>query len=94
MGGTASQPNGLVGIRLAGVLAANMPEDWLAAEDPTNPPLAEACHELQDCGTPSAETGLRLCPPVGHCQVQLHQESTGRQYALREKAQELVGRRR
>ena len=73
---------------LGGVLLANMLEGWLDG-DPHCLATAEAVDEPQDHRTSPEQTRLYLCAPVDAGQVRHHQESTERQYALREKALEL-----
>jgi hypothetical protein len=58
----------VIDLQIAGVLIANMLEDWLAAEKSLKPCSEESGHDQhQDCRASSAEAGVRLCPAVEPC---------------------------
>src|ERR1700730_10627755 len=71
-----------------GLLLANMLSAWLDGA-PSGDATAEAVHEPKDRRTSSQPIRLCLPAPVDARPMLHHQESTERQYALREKAQEL-----
>ena len=74
---------------LGGVLLANMIEDWLVG-NPEGMTSVEAANELQDHRASPEQTGVHLrIRQSTNAQVLHHQESTERQYALREMALEL-----
>src|SRR5260364_377880 len=74
-----------VDAQFAGVLIANMLEAWLTAA-PALEATEEAMNDHQDHRTALQQTGVHLYPSVDSGQVRHHQESTERQYALRDKA--------
>ena len=73
----------------AATLMANMLEAWLQQQTPSPPVVEGGSDECEADRAASAQSGVRLCASIDDGTGALHQESTERQYALREKALEL-----
>src|ERR1700737_1349186 len=89
MSTASSSPSVPIDPQLASVIVANILENWLDSS-PRALTTAEVTDEPENLRTAAEQTGLHLRASVDpFAQVHHHQESTERQYALRQKALEL-----